>query len=496
VQRDAARRIVGSPGVQLGVLLGAALAVRLGAYALCGGILHGDEIFQYMEPAHRLVFGDGIVTWEWRVGIRSWLFPGVLAGVMQVARLVGDGPAVQNAAVALFLAVLSLPGVACCYLWGRQAAGDAGAVAAGVLAAGWSELVLVGIHPLMDGVGAAILVPGVYLLQAGAVRGNRRMSFGAGLVLGLTVALRLQLAPAVAWVVLRLGGPRLGACGGPAALGLSLVILLSGVLDWVTLGEPFQSVVRYVWINGLGAADFYGVSPWYTYLVVLPWTTGVLLPLLGVCVWFGARRLRLLAEIAGVILVSLSCVPHKEFRFLFPAFPFLLTLAGVGSARLGQRLRVPGQRPVVIAGVCAAVCVLHVRLAGSTVLWASGVRVVEEMDRVSADPRACGLAIVPPDKWYVSGGYSHLRPGIRLVAYDASRPGPASGFDYVLALKAIDLSPHGMSLIECPPPLRPDQVTPDMCLWRNPAGCSGPPAPLLTAPDPPFLARVRADEHK
>ena len=29
-------------------------------------IAHPDEVFQYLEPAHRLVFGQGIVTWEYR----------------------------------------------------------------------------------------------------------------------------------------------------------------------------------------------------------------------------------------------------------------------------------------------------------------------------------------------------------------------------------------------------------------------------------------------
>jgi hypothetical protein len=482
---------------QLGGVLAFALAVRLGAHAASGGILHWDEIFQYQEPAHRLVFGDGVVTWEWRSGVRSWLFPGVLAGVMEAGRLIGDGPVVQNAAVAVFLALLSLPAVACCYLWGRQAAGAAGGLAAAVLVAGWSEVVLMSIHPLLDGVGTACLVPGAFLLQAGAARGSRGACLRAGLLLGLTVALRLQLAPAVAWVFLRVGGPRLRVCGIPAASGIAAVLLLSGLLDWVTLGAPFQSITRYVWANSMGAANYFGVSPWYTYILVLPWTTGVLLPVLGVCIWFGSRRLPLLAEIAVVILASLSCVQHKEFRFLFPAFPFLLTLAGVGSGQLAEMAcarmgRVGGAGlPVALTGFWAVMGVVHLALADTTVLWANGVRVVQEMDRVSADPDACGLAIVPPEKWYLSGGYSHLRPGIRLVGYDAARPGPASGFNYAISLVAVDLAPHGMTRIECLAPRWPDQATPGICLWRNPVGCAGPPATALTAPDPPFMALVR-----
>ena len=37
-----------------------AFAVRV-AIALCGDfVLHPDEIMQYLEPAHRLVFGNGV----------------------------------------------------------------------------------------------------------------------------------------------------------------------------------------------------------------------------------------------------------------------------------------------------------------------------------------------------------------------------------------------------------------------------------------------------
>lgn len=38
-------------------------------------IVWPDEVFQVVEPAHRLVYGNGIVAWEQVVGMRSWLFP-------------------------------------------------------------------------------------------------------------------------------------------------------------------------------------------------------------------------------------------------------------------------------------------------------------------------------------------------------------------------------------------------------------------------------------
>ena len=64
-------------------LLTAALGVRVAMALLLPYVIHADENFQTLEPAHRLAYGYGIITWEWRMGIRSWVFPAFLAGVMR-----------------------------------------------------------------------------------------------------------------------------------------------------------------------------------------------------------------------------------------------------------------------------------------------------------------------------------------------------------------------------------------------------------------------------
>ena len=62
------------------------------AVALAGDfVLHPDEIMQYLEPADRLVFGNGVTYWEDFHGARSWLVPGLVAGVLMLFDLVGLG---------------------------------------------------------------------------------------------------------------------------------------------------------------------------------------------------------------------------------------------------------------------------------------------------------------------------------------------------------------------------------------------------------------------
>ncbi|HXG82141.1 MAG TPA: hypothetical protein VNJ05_10115, partial [Sphingomicrobium sp.] len=50
------------------------LAVALRAWTFRPfAIHHPDELYQYLEAANGLTFGSGIVSWEYRAGMRSWL---------------------------------------------------------------------------------------------------------------------------------------------------------------------------------------------------------------------------------------------------------------------------------------------------------------------------------------------------------------------------------------------------------------------------------------
>ena len=64
----------------IGALLLFAAGLRLTALLALPSMNWGDEIFQATEQAHRLVYGTGLVPWEFQVGIRSWILPGVHRG--------------------------------------------------------------------------------------------------------------------------------------------------------------------------------------------------------------------------------------------------------------------------------------------------------------------------------------------------------------------------------------------------------------------------------
>lgn len=51
-----------------------------------------DEYYQALEPAWRAVFGYGELTWEWREGIRGFLYPSIFASLWWILKTLG----VQN----------------------------------------------------------------------------------------------------------------------------------------------------------------------------------------------------------------------------------------------------------------------------------------------------------------------------------------------------------------------------------------------------------------
>lgn len=475
---------------RLPALLACAFALRLAAYGATGGIVHADEVFQYAEQAHRLVFGHGLIPWEWRLGIRNGLFPGLLAGVMELARLLGDGPRLQNAALAAAMAAASLPSLACAYHWGRRAAGQAGAFASFALVAAWPDMLLAGTHTLIDAAGLDALIPALFLLDPA----RPRPSLAGTATLGLALALRPQLAPVAALALLP-WLPRLGVRGFAAlAAATTPALLAAGALDWAMLGAPFASYARYIAINRAGAAEYYGVSPWYEYLLVLPFSAGWLILLLVPLAWAGSARLRYPAACAGMILLSFSLVAHKEFRFVLPAFPLLLTLCGAGAARalasLRTRLEIPARawHAPALALLLASLSLANAPFVPAAKLWQRSTGMAAAEAAISDDPTACTAAIAPPELWYLTGGYTHLRPGLVFAGYASEH---ANNIDYVLAAPEAALARDGYTRQTCWPNMQPGEALPTICLWHHAIAHSGGHCPAvaeLVLPDPPFLA--------
>jgi hypothetical protein len=500
---DSTRASAGIPrrvAVLLAVLCLCSFAVKLMIYRLTPNLGYPDETFQYLEQAHRLVYGTGLVPWEFVTGIRSWLLPGLIAPGMAITRLLGAGPETFLTINAALCAGLSLSAVVCGGLWGWRAAGFAGAVIAGTLNAFWFESVYYAGHALSEAIAADFLVAALYLGYPSLPAQTPRRLFWAGLCFGAVLDFRLQLGPAVVVALLAICRLRPRAYLA-AGLGLLGPLLLLGLVDWISWGRPFQSALLYVWANySANVATRFGTSPWWQYAAwQAAYWSGAFVLIVPLAL-LGARRLPLLLLVALAVLGAHTLIPHKEPRFIFPAIPLLITLVGIGSAEILPRLLGPSARPGLIAASGVVFWTVTSGLLGAfgyfSPIWRSGEGVAAAMRNVDSHEASCGLAVYPSHLWWLSGGYTRLRPGIALYGLDPGEPDAkahAAAYTDIITISEEPL----------PPPADFTEMGFDketcwvsgsnrgpVCLWRRPGACSPQAAPPLIGEVPSGLKGV------
>lgn len=476
---------------ELLLVLAAAFALRLAVYILLPNIVYPDEIFQVTEPAHRLAFGTGLMSWEWHVGIRSWLLPGVFAALMGLGSLLGDAPWLINLPVVIFMVATSCVPVACAWGWGRAVSGRAGGFVAAGFCAVWIDLVYMSPHTLTEVVAANFLALGLYLGYAGeGAAASRRRLFWSGVMLGIAFVLRFHLSPALAVAALGICGVSRGHKPWTAFLaGAAIPVALLAAVDWATLGLPLQSIWLNFWLNVVvGVSKGAGVSPFAT-LFLMPvqiWgPIGFLL--VAAAIGVGARRLPLLLAVALAIFLSHSFIAHKEYRFIYPALPLLAILAGVGTSRVLQRVfdgrtLQRGGRAALAGGLVLGWSALSLSIGASDVFstpWTRGRSHMEVFDTASRDRTICGIGIYGM-YWTETGGQTWLPRPVRLyVATNESLPAESAAYNAIIARRGVAVPGPSYRRLACFGGDRDAAGNPRRgdCLWKRPGRCDPGAAP-------------------
>jgi len=459
-------------------ILSCAFLVRFWVALKYPNILWPDEIFQTLEPAHRLAYGFGIVTWEYRVGLRSLALPGLLATIMRLTSWIGAGSVGYLVGIKAFLCLLSLSAVLFAFFWTYRVGGLSAAVISSVIATFWYELIYYSPKAFLEVVAAHLLLAGVYLTVPGKLFSRWNRLFIAGLLLGSAVALRIHLAPAVAFVAVYTCRREWHAKWIPMVLGVACPLLAGGLLDALTWSYPFQSTVLNVWINVVqGKAANWGVPPWYFYV---EWLIKRLGPLLILAV-LGVRRSPLLAWLVLIIVLSHSVIAHKEYRFVYPVIPLIIALAGLGIYDLLQLVR----KRYPSAGWAVATCtvLMVVTLSTSFILgrsyrgdyqfpagvgaedmnWTQFSGNLEALEKLSQDGEACGLGFLKVS-WAESGGYSYLHRNVPLFERMKSTDAVSrrSAFNYILSATTLPVELKDYQRVEC---------WHEVCLYKRPGPC-------------------------
>ena len=448
-----------------------------------------DEVYQSLEQAHRAIFGYGIVPWEYRDGVRSWVFPGALAGLMAAG--VPFGKSGYIFVPRLVLSLLSVTPVAVTFLLTRRNFGRAIAAALALAVGTWFELVYFAPKALTEVVATHIMIPGLYLLVEYRSVNERRRAYVAGALLTLAAFLRMQLAPGIAvtfimqvaleWSTRRKHLRRLRYL----CIGAVPVIALFGVVDAITWRYPFRSVWNYFYVNIIsGKASKYGVLPfdafWEYFASV--WSM-LLVPLILLAVRGARGRWPLLVGLLTTFFVH-SLISHKEYRFDYPVVVVIVMLAAMGTAdvvsqlgKLGPFVRARVILPWVAFALWAAASVfLAFRFDMSLIQvpmelnhtgrpWTVRKGAMEGMREIGRNPDTCGVGLIYVGWGYV-GGYVFLHR--KLPMFEIRHRGELAKMSHLVNALIVrgrvrDFNPYKL-----------ERCWEEYCIYRRPGGCQPP----------------------
>ena len=474
----------------ISAVLLAALAIRITVAVTQPNIIWADEVFQTVEPAHGLAFGTWLPTWEWVVGMRSWLVPAVLAPALWIGGIVDPGRHFGTAPVTALMLLLSLVPVIVGYRWGEQAGGRRGAVVVGGICAVWVDLVYLAPHPLTDNLASHTLLLALYAAFAGPVPASHRRLMVAGALMSLSVYLRMQLGPALL-VAAALAGGTSARRWQALLMGGAPTLAALGALDWLTLGSPFQSIWLNYYYNIIAqVSSTYSTQGPLFYVGGLAVIWGAAAPVMMILMYFGARRWPALLWVSLAILATQSLVAHKEWRFIFPALAPMIILSSLQIVsclpKIDALLQRTGYPRVAAVATClAATAAFSAVISVSPIyraFWSHDEHLIRSVRLIAQQKGVCGVGTLfpsdrkdtPPTYSWVGGmGSASLPQGIpQFAALPTMNWRSAASYNWAAIVSNAQTPPQPFHLVRCfgSGELylgRPEKT----CVWSRPGGC-------------------------
>ncbi|KAI5845785.1 Alg9-like mannosyltransferase family-domain-containing protein [Morchella snyderi] len=406
-----------------------------------------DEVFNFWEPAHYLSHAHGLQTWEYSpvYAIRSWAYILLHSALSRPASLLllGGGGGKR----AEFYALRVVFAVACAYAESRLYRAVVGAR----LGRGVAALFLafaVGSAGMFHS--AVAFLPSTFAMYTGmlAAAGFLEGRLVAGVVwtaVGGLLGWPFCLVMCVPWVLGALGAGLLegrvvgvvARCvkGGLWSAGLLAVIVAIDSAFYRKLEiVPLNIVLYNVFSDASRGPNIYGTEPWHFYLLNLTLNHNILLPLSLAAL--PALALAALTtktttttpvtgrEITATLpyylwLAIFTLQPHKEERFMFPAYPLLLLNAAIALSRtldvacaLPLLPRSPPRALLLRRGLAAAAAALTALLSLSRTL-AVTTAYAAPMSVYDALPADAAGNLCVAGEWYRFPSHYLLPEGVR-----------------------------------------------------------------------------------
>ncbi|KAJ9153496.1 hypothetical protein P3X46_026926 [Hevea brasiliensis] len=311
------------------------LAFRIANSLLIQTYFNPDEHWQALEVAHRIVFGYGHLTWEWKKGIRSYLHPLVFALLFKVLALLGlDTPWFMTKAPRLLQALFSAVGDL--YLYKLSYALFNYSVAKWALFSQLSNWFIFFCfnRTLSNSLEAVLTLVGLYHWPCMRDYPHKipLLSRKWGLIVA-ALACAIRPTSAIIWVYvgilelfvtcdrLRFIILEVVPIGG-------LVLGLSCLLDRLMYGSWVIVPLNFLKFNFLSSGgDYYGTHKWHWYFSQgFPVMLFTFLPF-AIAGSIKSKYWKLSGLIAWVLILY-SVLGHKEFRFVLPVLPIALIFSG------------------------------------------------------------------------------------------------------------------------------------------------------------------------
>ncbi|RLL96768.1 hypothetical protein CFD26_102476 [Aspergillus turcosus] len=315
-----------------------------------------DEVFNFWEPAHYLGHGYGLQTWEYSptYSIRSWLYVSAHAVVGKIVSLFSSNKTFEFYAIRFVLATI------CAACETRLYAAICRTLNPRI---GLLFLIIVAFSPGMFHASASFLPSSftMYTSMLGLAsfldwRGGQQtaqgiMWFGLGAIVGwpfagaLIIPLLLEEA-AISFIAGSLGSLFLGIFKG--IMGCFAILGVEIAVDYLFFQKfaivPWN-IVAYNIFGGEGRGpDIFGTEPWTFYVknLLLNFNIWFVLamsaaPILVLQATFRSQATNVQTLLRTVTLVTpfymwfaiFTVQPHKEERFMYPAYPFLALNAAI-----------------------------------------------------------------------------------------------------------------------------------------------------------------------
>ena len=291
---------------------------------------HPDEIFQYLEQAHRLEFGYGIIPWEYRYGIRSWILPGFLSGLLHIFHVLNiDQPYIYIPTIRIFFCIISLSAIYSSYIIVRNIASEKAGKLASLFACFWYELVYFASKCTPEVLSTYCLLLALAFIVSKSQTKN--VVFFA-LFCALATILRYQYL-SVVFILIILGIFKWKK-KGLLTIGIIFILTIAaaGYIDYLTWGSFFASYYNnYLYNSVYKISEIFGTQPNTYYLKSLIYNSGGLFLVFGILSFIPTeiKKTWLFFLCLIAIIVSHSLIAHKEYRFIFAAIPFFLMIMAI-----------------------------------------------------------------------------------------------------------------------------------------------------------------------